>query len=382
MKCMKDKKKIIIPLSIIAFVFVTCLTLLILGIYFTKEERFVVSKTIVNNGIMLEKTNYYVAVNKSFELDLKNPNEIEYKINIDNTDLVSLENNVLTALAVGSTGFTIEIDGFKCFNGTIYVVNGMEVPNELFNKKKKFISCNLFSEEENNILDAALLDRINDAGQNTRAGVVAAARFLTLEFGYRIPYFYENGRLNNYGDGRKVDGEGRYYHKGLYLNKSRYSSISKKFTGPGAWGCKITQYQDEPAYGFVPRVRYPNGLDCSGFVSWTLLNGGFDVGDVGAGDIISRKDDLYDLGEKNTLNSELLSSGKVKVGDLIAYSGHMAIIAGIDTEGNYYVAESLPQYKGVVLNKYDKTKLKKNFTHIMLMDSVYKEDGNLTNMWY
>ncbi|MBO5095268.1 MAG: hypothetical protein J6B98_00125 [Bacilli bacterium] len=379
---MKDKKKIIIPLSIIAFVFVTCLTLLILGIYFTKEERFVVSKTIVNNGIMLEKTNYYVAVNKSFELDLKNPNEIEYKINIDNTDLVSLENNVLTALAVGSTGFTIEIDGFKCFNGTIYVVNGMEVPNELFNKKKKFISCNLFSEEENNILDAALLDRINDAGQNTRAGVVAAARFLTLEFAYRIPYFYENGRLNNYGDGRKVDGEGRYYHKGLYLNKSRYSSISKKFTGPGAWGCKITQYQDEPAYGFVPRVRYPNGLDCSGFVSWTLLNGGFDVGDVGAGDIISRKDDLYDLGEKNTLNSELLSSGKVKVGDLIAYSGHMAIIAGIDTEGNYYVAESLPQFKGVVLNKYDKTKLKKNFTHIMLMDSVYKKDGNLTNMWY
>lgn len=379
---MKDKKKIIIPLSIIAFVFVTCLTLLILGIYFTKEERFVVSKTIVNNGIMLEKTNYYVAVNKSFELDLKNPNEIEYKINIDNTDLVSLENNVLTALAVGSTGFTIEIDGFKCFNGTIYVVNGMEVPNELFNKKKKFISCNLFSEEENNILDAALLDRINDAGQNTRAGVVAAARFLTLEFGYRIPYFYENGRLNNYGDGRKVDGEGRYYHKGLYLNKSRYSSISKKFTGPGAWGCKITQYQDEPAYGFVPRVRYPNGLDCSGFVSWTLLNGGFDVGDVGAGDIISRKDDLYDLGEKNTLNSELLSSGKIKVGDLIAYPGHMAIIAGIDTEGNYYVAESLPQYKGVVLNKYDKTKLKKNFTHIMLMDSVYKKDGNLTNMWY
>ena len=379
---MKDKKKIIIPLSIIAFVFVTCLTLLILGIYFTKEERFVVSKTIVNNGIMLEKTNYYVAVNKSFELDLKNPNEIEYKINIDNTDIVSLENNVLTALAVGSTGFTIEIDGFKCFNGTIYVVNGMEVPNELFNKKKRFISCNLFSEEENNILDAALLDRINDAGQNTRAGVVAAARFLTLEFSYRIPYFYENGRLNNYGDGRKVDGEGRYYHKGLYLNKSRYNNISKKFTGPGAWGCKITQYQDEPAYGFVPRVRYPNGLDCSGFVSWTLFNGGFDVGDVGAGDIISRKDDLYDLGEKNTINNELLSSGKVKVGDLIAYSGHMAIIAGIDSEGNYYVAESLPQFKGVVLNKYNQTKLKKTFTHIMLMDSVYKEDGNLTNMWY
>ena len=60
----------------------------------------------------------------------------------------------------------------------------------------------------------------------------------------------------------------------------------------------------------------------------------------------------------------------------------MAIIAGIDNEENYYVADSLPQFKGVVLNKYNKTKLKNTFTHIMLMDSVYQKDGNLTNMWY
>lgn len=382
MKKIIENKKNIIIMSSITLVLVVFIVFFVCRNYFIKDEKFVISRTIINNGIMLKKTNYYVALNKSFELNLKNPNDVDYKINIENKEVITLESNVLTAIALGSTGFTIEIDGFKCFNGTIYVTNGLEIPGELFNKKKKFISCNLFSEEENDILDAALLDRINDAGQNTRAGVVAAARFLTLEFAYRIPYFYENGRLNNYGTGRKVDGEGRYYHKGLYLNKSRYSSISKKFTGPGAWGCKITQYQDAPVYGFVPRVRYPNGLDCSGFVSWALLNGGFDVGDVGAGDIISRKDDLYDLGEKNTLNSELLSSGKVKVGDLIAYSGHMAIIVGIDSEGNYYVAESLPQFKGVVLNKYNQKKLKKTFTHIMLMDRVYKEDGNLTNMWY
>ena len=382
MKKIFESKKGYIVLFTITLVLVTFFMVVTCRNYFLKDEKFVISRTIINNGIMLEKTNYYVALNKTFEIDLTNPNNIEYKINIDNNEIVTLENNILTARNIGSTGFSIEIDGFKCFNGTIYVANGLEIPGELFNKKKKFISCNLFSEEENDILDAALLDRVNNAGESTRAGVVAAARFLTLEFSYRIPYFYENGRLNNYGNIAKVDGEGRYYHKGLYLNKSRYSGIAKKFTGPGAWGCKITQYQDEPAYGFVPRVRYPNGLDCSGFVSWTLLNGGFDVGDVGAGDIISRKDDLYDLGEKNVLNNELLSSGKVKVGDLIAYSGHMAIIAGIDNDGNYYVAESLPQFKGVVLNKYNQTKLKKNFTHIMLMDSVYKEDGNLTNMWY
>ena len=60
----------------------------------------------------------------------------------------------------------------------------------------------------------------------------------------------------------------------------------------------------------------------------------------------------------------------------------MAIIAGIDNESNYYVAESLPQFKGVVLNKYTSYRLKKTFTHIMLMNDVYKNDGNLTNMWY
>ena len=382
MKKIIGDKRIVIVICLMTFILVVFFVYAVLKGYFLKDEKFVISTIITNNGLMLEKTSYYVAINDNFEIDLKNPNNIKYKINIEDENIISVNGNTLTALAVGSTGFTIEVNDFKCFSGTIYVLKGLEDPGQLFNKKKKFISCNIFSEEENNLLDEALLDRVKDAGENTRAGVVAAARFLTLEFGYRIPYFYENGRLNNYGKTRKVDGEGRYYHKGLYLNKSRYTNISKRFTGPGAWGCKITQYQDEPVYGFVPRLRYPNGFDCSGFISWVLLNGGYDVGDVGAGDILSRKDDLYDLGEKNAINNELLTSGKVKVGDLIAYQGHMAIIAGIDTEGNYYFAESLPQFKGVVLNKYNQYKLKYTFTHIMLMDSVYKEDGNLTNMWY
>ncbi len=344
-----------------------------------KNEAYIVKKIITNYGLMLNKTDYYVSLNSKIDLDISNPNNVDYIIKIDNEEIV---NSQLIAISIGYTDFSIEIKGFNCFNGRIYVVNGLVNMPELFDKSKKFIGCNQFSDEENDLIDKALEDRVKKATLSTRASVVAAARFLTLEFGYRIPYFYENGRLNNYGEIKKVDGEGRYYHKGLYLSKHKYESITKKFTGPGSWGCKIMQFQDEPNYGFVPRVKYPNGFDCSGFISWTLLNGGFDVGDVGAGDILSRTDDLYDLGEKQVLNNDLLSSGKVKVGDLIAYPGHMAIIAGMDNEENYYVAESLPQFKGVVLNKYNKTKLKKTFTHIMLMDSVYKKDGNLTNMWY
>ena len=266
--------------------------------------------------------------------------------------------------------------------GSIYVVKGIETMPHVFNTKKEKITCNYFTKEENNILDLTLKDRINEAGEKTRAGVVAAARFLTLEFDKRIPYFYENGRLNNYGKQRYVDGEGRYYHEGLYLDSSRYENIVASFTGPAAWGCKLKQYQDALVYGFIPGVKYPNGLDCSGFVSWALLNGGFDVKDSGAGDIISIKDDLYDLGTKENLTKKLLNSGKVKVGDLVAYPGHMSILAGIDKEGNYHIAESLPQYKGVVMNKYSSKELLETFTHILLMDSVYLEDGNLTNMWY
>lgn len=77
---------------------------------------------------------------------------------------------------------------------------------------------------------------------------------------------------------------------------------------------------------------------------------------------------------------ELINSGEVKVGDLIAYWGHMAMIVGMD-ENNLYIAESLPNTKGAVVKKYSKTYAMDLFENIMLMDSVYKEDGNLSNYW-
>lgn len=378
---MKNVRKIYI---IIILIFVAMLSMMIF--FFLRKnivnENYLIERVITNDSFMLKKTEYYVAADSKVNLEIDNPNNVEYKINITNPEIVSVENNELIAKNLGYTDFTIEIKNFNCFNGRIYVVNGITNMSEIFNKNKKFISCNQFSDEENEILDKTLEDRINTAGYKTRAGVVAAARFLTLEFNYRIFYFYENGRLNNYGSIKKVDGEGRYYHKGLYLSKSKYEDITNKFTGPGSWGCKITQFQDEPKYNFVPKVKYPNGFDCSGFVSWALLNGGFDIGDSGAGDIISRNDDLYDLGTKIKITNDILKSGDVKVGDLIAYSGHMAIITAIDENYNYYVAESLPQFKGLVLNKYNTFQLRKTFTHIMLMDDVYVNNGNITNMWY
>ncbi len=263
--------------------------------------------------------------------------------------------------------------------GKTKVIVSSYITKPTINFNKNYLSCGQFTNEEAEMLDNILFDRIEEAGYGTRAAVVEAARFLTLEFNFRVHYFFENGRLNNTGNALKVDGEGRYYHKGLFLSKDKYNEISHAFEGPAMWGCNLKNYTTQS--GWIKGKSYPNGLDCSGFVTWALLNAGFDVGDIGAG-ASAKTHDLDDLGKKVTITDSLMNSGQVKVGDLIGNNGHMAIIAGWDNN-NYYIAESLDTTKGVVMTTVPKNKLVKNsiYKYIILMDSVYKENGNLTTMW-
>lgn len=245
-------------------------------------------------------------------------------------------------------------------------------PNK-FNNSKSYLPCGKYSEKENDLLDTILEDRINTVGYKTRAGAVEAARFLALEFPYKIRYFSENGRKSTNG----VEGEGRYYNKGLYLHSSRFKNINKKAYGPATWGCSL---YSRPSHG-----KRSNGLDCSGFVSWVLLNGGFDVGDVGAG--LASHLDLTDYGVRTKFNASVISSGKVKVGDLLSSGGvnggHIAIIVGEDNN-YYYVAESLwtPPNVSVTIIGYSKKTIFNRYYYVMLMDSYYKEDGKLTDLWY
>ena len=263
------------------------------------------------------------------------------------------------------------------------VVVSKFINKPVVDSKKSYISCRQFGTNESEEIDNMLADRINQAGYGTRAGVVAAARFITLEFSYKIPYFYENGRLENYAPYKHVDGEGRYYHKGMYLNESKFSELKKgaKLVGPAIWGCNLQNYTNWGKWEVGK--YYPNGLDCSGFVTWSLLNGGFDVGDIGAGGDGSGKKSLPDIGTKMDITPELMHSGRVKVGDLIGLSGHAAILAGWD-DNNYYIAESLNTTGGVVMTVVPKAKLENRnsiYTFVVLMDDYYKKDGNLTNYW-
>ena len=124
-----------------------------------------------------------------------------------------------------------------------------------------------------------------------------------------------------------------------------------------------------------------NGLDCSGFVTWAMYNGGYDPGDIGAGPGEWYKT-LPDLGKSQPITLSLLKSGKVKAGDLIGWNGHIGMIIGI-TDTHIYTADTIYYSKGLVATEYTLEAMAYNsyFTHIYDMSDYYEEDGNYSAMW-
>ena len=292
------------------------------------------------------------------------------------------EDNVIHAIGLGQTKITATF-GEKTDSIDVLVTDLIVLAPREFDVNKPYVRCGYYTKEENDLLDEILASRVEKVGWHTRAGVVEAARFLALEFPFRVNYFVENGRVDSYV-GRYADGEGRYYHVGLYLDPSRYEDLNQDmiYGGPGCWGCAINEFSRNKVSG--------NGLDCSGFVAWAILNGGFDCRDLGAG-IAQDWPDLTDLGEKKVLSAEL-DENKLRVGDLLSgpyggtvfEGGHIAIVAGIDKDGYIYVAEELGYANawGYFIKKYDKSSLLHYFYYRVDMEKYYTDgDGNLTDFW-
>lgn len=329
----------------------------------------------------------FLAKNGSFDLNIsyEKIGYIDENINwlsLDESIASVDENGVVRGNNIGTTSVTATINEASV-SSTIVVTDLItsNISKNGFDFNKNELKCGEFTKEENDLIDKILENRVNEVGYKTRAGVVEAARFLVLEFPYRINYFFENGRktINN------IDGEGRFFHKGLYLDESRYSILSKNGNGPQTWGCKL--------YSVQSHAKTNNGLNCSGFVTWSIINGGFDIKDVGARRISSL--DITDYGIYKELNSSIIKNGTVKVGDLVHSEhtgGHIGIIIGIDND-NVYVAHALwdsasskltkrkNNVNGVQITKYSNTEIGNIFGHVVLMDNLYKEDGKLTNMW-
>ena len=328
-------------------------------------------------GIKITNKKKYVALNDSFnisaKLDYIGDVDTNIKYKSSNPDIISIDNEGnIKAINIGSSKISVYSSN-KMSDEVEMITTDLIRPATLDNNKAK-VPCNAYSTEQVKMLDEILSSRVEEAGPGTRAATAVVSRFLTLEFPYKVPYFYENGRLT----GNNVEGEGRYYKKGLYLGYEKQNDIKTRMAGPASWGCPLMNYEDD---GYrTPNTLYPNGLDCSGYVSWVLHNAGLNLGDIGAGR--TAEYDYTDVGELNYNSYDLLHSGRVKVGDLIGWDGHIAVI-GAMSDTKIYVTESL--LPGVIMDEYDYSSPYSNFysryDYIIDMTNNYKGDGNLKNMW-
>lgn len=292
-----------------------------------------------------------------------------------NEEIVTIENGYLIGKKLG-TAIVYSIEENSKYN--IAVSDLFNAPT--IDNNKISLPCGLYNNEQAAFLDNALQSRISFVGEKTRAAVVEAARFLALNFAYRIPYFYENGRLDGSTGHPYADGEGRFYHKGLYLSDDKYSVLDPNgiVEGPQIWGCEMFS----GAGGNIP-----NGLDCSGYVSWCLYQAGFDPGDVGGGAGIW--DGAYNLpdlgvGDGGSTSTKVLDPELIQAGDIICWEGTIALVIGVD-EKNIYVAHAYWDNDLEVITTPKANLANSEWEYCTLMDNYYNDEGNgkgkYTSMW-
>ena len=373
-------KKASLFISIIIFI-ISCF--IAYDVINRKEEiHFIPTITEIDDGVKSIKfkvDTFYLAIGESEKLnyDIESSKD-DYKLtwSSENDDIVSISDGKIVGVNLGTSVVTLKSESGKKAEVSVMVTDLIRKPE--LDDKKKFLPCHAYTEEEAHIIDEALRTRVLNKGEGTRAALIETIRFMTLSFKYKVSYFYENGRMHESGV-RKADGEGRYYHKGLYLSEDKFKDIKVSHKGPAIWGCPLTNLQDHNRY--KPGAKMPNGLDCSGFVTWSLYNSGLDVGDIGAG-INDRHKDMSDVGEMHSLTYEYANSSDYKVGDVIARWGHTALIAGKDSE-YLYIAESL--LKGVRIEKVSyknpNSSLYKYYAYINKMDKEYSKNDDYTDMW-
>lgn len=373
-------KKASLFISIIIFI-ISCF--IAYDVINRKEEiHFIPTITEIDDGVKSIKfkvDTFYLAIGESEKLnyDIESSKD-DYKLtwSSENEDIVSISDGKIVGVNLGTSVVTLKSESGKKAEVSVTVTDLIRKPE--LDDKKKFLPCHAYTEEDAHIIDEALRTRVLNKGEGTRAALIETIRFMTLSFKYKVSYFYENGRMHESGV-RKADGEGRYYHKGLYLSEDKFKDIKVSHKGPAIWGCPLTNLQDHNRY--KPGAKMPNGLDCSGFVTWSLYNSGLDVGDIGAG-INDRHKDMSDVGEMHSLTYEYANSGDYKVGDVIARWGHTALIAGKDSE-YLYIAESL--LKGVRIEKVSyknpNSSLYKYYAYINKMDKEYSKNDDYTDMW-
>lgn len=209
-----------------------------------------------------------------------------------------------------------------------------------------------------------LFDAVRTAGYKTREGVVAAAIYLSSHVNVHIPYFWSGGHFHEY----KYNGESFYDGGEEFIGFSKY------------WGCDVRLSvgrgtEKQPAGGI-----YPFGLDCSGFVSWAIYNGGYFNGTDGQKLRFSTDSSMLDKIGGVSVSSVKVSDakGKIKPGDVAYRKGHVGMV--LEVHDDYYVvAQEAGADRGLVVSEIKYTA--KTFSDIVLMDNFYENFQKGKVLW-
>ena len=199
---------------------------------------------------------------------------------------------------------------------------------------KEYMQCNTYTASDKIYYDELLRKAVEEAGYGTRAGVVAAARFLVGGLSYKVPYLGP----------KTVDSSlGRYNKVGLNIGQE------------DAWGCSVS--------GHI------QGIDCTNFVSWAFKQNGLMVKNI--------------YGTQNTYSTSSVARNGLQVGDfLLNPSGdtfsHVALVIGLD-ESYIYVAEA--SNGSVKTTKIDMSTLSSAKRLTVARLYKYDSEGNVTEMW-
>ena len=229
----------------------------------------------------------------------------------------------------------VQISSIGGFSGEVGSTDGTDfLPYEL----SKFLAEKGSSVDS---LNASIKQAVVAAGPGTRAGVVAAANALVnglSQYGVKLPYI------------SSIDNDSSLGHYEEYGVDSTWGTV-------GSWRSEI----------YNGRIYTQKGLDCSGFVSWAIHNGGFTY--ITA----------YSGSQHNVGNPHAYQSYNGKPGDILWMSGHVGLIIGVE-DGNYIVAEEHGGDNGLEVTKYSMKS--SGWTDIVDMDQFYADSSNLNLSYY
>ena len=245
----------------------------------------------------------------------------------------------------------------------------------MVDSRKKVDSIGKYANNQNTIkcgtgtkYNTGLFNVVRSAGYKTREGVVAAALYLSSHINVHIPYFWSGGHFHTYFETQKPS----FIEKEFYDGGNKFMGVSNK------WGCSVKM-----DYGGTEKQKdgeiWPFGMDCSGFVAWAILNGGYYTGDGNQKIVVSTSELPSSIAGEKVFTTELRNAkGKVQTGDIVWKEGHIGMVVEVKSN-SLMVAEEQGADYGLRINEYSYSSSK--FTHVILMDNFYKNYQKNSSMW-